>query len=57
MGANGVSIPYLYVGLFDGHGGAGCAVKVSKELHKLLHESLDDVLPYFSDKNKEDKTG
>ena len=37
--SNGVRrIPYLYVGLFDGHGGTGCAVKVSRELHNILHE-------------------
>ena len=27
VGMNGVAIPYLYIGLFDGHGGAGCAIK------------------------------
>lgn len=48
VGMNGVAIPYLYVGLFDGHGGAGCAIKVSKELHAILHEGLEDVLPYMA---------
>ncbi len=28
LGVNGIAIPYLYVGLFDGHGGTGAAVKV-----------------------------
>ena len=30
VGMNGVAIPYLYLGLFDGHGGAGCAIKARK---------------------------
>ena len=38
------SINYLYIGLFDGHGGPGCAVKASKELHQIVHEGLEDVL-------------
>ena len=37
-------INYLYIGLFDGHGGPGCAVKASKELHQIVHESLEDAL-------------
>ena len=32
VGMNGVAIPYLYLGLFDGHGGAGCAIKVRRTL-------------------------
>ena len=86
VGMNGVTIPYLYLGIFDGHGGAGCAIKerfffshffpivgidgrflncssnlqtyfgrnnkflaqVSKELHAILHEGLEDVLPYMA---------
>ncbi|TRY76263.1 hypothetical protein TCAL_02675 [Tigriopus californicus] len=51
-GMNGVIIPYLYVGVFDGHGGAGAAVKVSKDLHGILHEGLEDVLPYMVSVNK-----
>ena len=39
-----ISINYLYIGLFDGHGGPGCAVKASKELHQIVHESLEDAL-------------
>jgi len=52
IGMNGVTIPYLYIGIFDGHGGPGAAVKVSKELHGLLHESLEDVLPYIVNPDK-----
>lgn len=51
-GMNGVIIPYLYVGVFDGHGGSGAAVKVAKELHGILHEGLEDVLPYMVSANK-----
>ena len=40
-------INYLYVGLFDGHGGPGCAVKASKELQQIVHEGLDDALDYI----------
>ncbi len=40
-------IPYLYVGLFDGHGGPGCAVKASKELQQIVHEGLDDALDFI----------
>ena len=39
-----MSINYLYIGLFDGHGGPGCAIKASKELHQIVHESLEDAL-------------
>ena len=39
-----ILINYLYIGLFDGHGGPGCAVKASKELHQIVHESLEDAL-------------
>ncbi len=48
VGMNGVAIPYMYLGIFDGHGGSGCAIKVSKELHAILHEGLEDVLPYMA---------
>ena len=48
-----MTIPYLYVGLFDGHGGAGAAVKISKELHSMLHEGLEDVLPYMTNPDKQ----
>ena len=40
-------INYLYIGLFDGHGGPGCAVKASKELQQIVHEGLDDALEYI----------
>ena len=40
-------INYLYFGLFDGHGGPGCAVKASKELQQIVHEGLDDALDYI----------
>ncbi len=33
LGVNGVAIPYLYVGVFDGHGGTGAAIKVSGKLN------------------------
>jgi protein phosphatase 1H len=32
IGMNGVTIPYLYVGVFDGHGGPGAALKVKNEV-------------------------
>eukprot|EP00095_Tigriopus_kingsejongensis_P001652 maker-scaffold801_size95070-snap-gene-0.20 protein:Tk01652 transcript:maker-scaffold801_size95070-snap-gene-0.20-mRNA-1 annotation:"hypothetical protein DAPPUDRAFT_323991" len=51
-GMNGVEIPYLYVGIFDGHGGWGAAIKVSKELHTMLHEGLEDILPYMVNPEK-----
>lgn len=41
------AINYLYIGLFDGHGGPGCAVKASKELQQIVHEGLDDALDYI----------
>ena len=41
------TIKYLYIGLFDGHGGPGCALKASKELHQIVHEGLDDALHYI----------
>ena len=41
------SINYLYIGLFDGHGGPGCAVKASKELQQIVHEGLDDALDHI----------
>ena len=34
------SIQYIYIGLFDGHGGTGAALKASKELHQIVHEGL-----------------
>ena len=37
-------INYLYIGLFDGHGGPGCALKASKELHQIVHEGFEDAL-------------
>ena len=40
-------INYLYIGLFDGHGGPGCALKASKELQQIVHEGLDDALEYI----------
>ena len=40
-------IRYLYVGLFDGHGGPGVAIKASKELHQIVHEGLEDVIEYL----------
>jgi serine/threonine protein phosphatase PrpC len=30
-------INYLYVGLFDGHGGPGCALKASKGNHSYIN--------------------
>jgi len=36
---NGVTIPYLYIGVFDGHGGPGAALKV-KQIFFLLVWSL-----------------
>ena len=38
VGMNGVAIPYLYIGLFDGHGGAGCAIKEQPE---------SEFIPFF----------
>ena len=40
-------IQYLYIGLFDGHGGPGAAIKASKELHQIVHEGLEDVIEYL----------
>ena len=40
-------IRYLYIGLFDGHGGPGVAIKASKELHQIVHEGLEDVIEYL----------
>ena len=40
-------IRYLYIGLFDGHGGPGVAIKASKELHQIIHEGLEDVVEYL----------
>jgi len=40
-------IKYVYVGLFDGHGGPGAAIKASKELHQIVHEGLEDVVEYL----------
>ena len=41
------SVRYLYIGMFDGHGGPGAAIKASKELHQIVHEGLDDVVEYL----------
>ena len=49
---NGVEIPYLFIGLFDGHGGSGAGIKVAKEMHQILHEGLEDVLPYMLNPDK-----
>ena len=40
-------IKYLYIALFDGHGGPGVAIKASKELHQIVHEGLEDVVEYL----------
>ena len=40
-------IRYIYIGLFDGHGGPGAAIKASKELHQIVHEGLEDVVEYL----------
>ena len=40
-------IKYLYIPLFDGHGGPGVAIKASKELHQIVHEGLEDVVEYL----------
>ena len=50
-------INYLYVGLFDGHGGPGCALKASKELHQIVHEGLEDALEQIVNANKKEKEG
>ena len=50
-------IPYLYIGLFDGHGGPGCAVKASKELHQIVHEGLDDALEFIVAAHKSEELG
>ena len=42
------SIHYIYIGLFDGHGGTGAALKASKELHQIVHEGLEDVVEYLN---------
>ena len=50
-------INYLYFGLFDGHGGPGCAVKASKELQQIVHEGLDDALDYIVRAHKAEVEG
>uniref|UniRef100_A0A0K2V9R8 Protein phosphatase 1Hlike [Ceratitis capitata] n=1 Tax=Lepeophtheirus salmonis TaxID=72036 RepID=A0A0K2V9R8_LEPSM len=45
----GISIPYFFIGLFDGHGGPGTSVKASKELHLVVKQSLEDVLDMIID--------
>lgn len=47
---------YLYVGLFDGHGGPGCAIKASKELQQIIHEGLEDALDYIVEAYKAEVT-
>ena len=48
------TIRYLYIGLFDGHGGPGAAIKASKELHQIVHEGLEDVVNYLIQSDDED---
>ncbi len=40
LGVNGVAIPYLYVGVFDGHGGTGAAIKVSGKLNIIQRRRI-----------------
>ena len=40
-------VKYLYVAVFDGHGGPGAAVKAMKEMHEIVREGLDDVRDYL----------
>ena len=41
-------INYLYIGLFDGHGGPGCALKASKGTIHILFQNLPQFKVVFS---------
>jgi protein phosphatase 1H len=56
-GAVNKPITYLYIGLFDGHGGPGCAIKASKELQQIVHEGLDDALENIVAAHKVEQQG
>lgn len=37
-------LPYIYLGIFDGHAGYGAALAASNQFHHILHEKLVDAL-------------
>ena len=46
-GMIGVSVPYYYFAVFDGHAGWGAAVYASQHLQHILHNSLSKVVDYI----------
>ncbi|KAF2365113.1 PPM-type phosphatase domain [Trinorchestia longiramus] len=46
-GRLGVSVPYYYFAVFDGHAGWGAAVYASQHLHHILHTSLSKVSEFI----------
>ncbi|KAA0193114.1 hypothetical protein HAZT_HAZT000940 [Hyalella azteca] len=46
-GKIGVSVPYYYFAVFDGHAGWGAAVYASQHLHHILHTNLCKVVEFI----------
>ena len=43
--------------LFDGHGGNGMSTKLANELHLVIHQNLEDLLPSICEAWKEARQG
>lgn len=37
-------LPYVYLGIFDGHAGYGASLAASHQFHHILHEKLVDII-------------
>uniref|UniRef100_A0A6A7FUR5 Protein phosphatase 1H n=1 Tax=Hirondellea gigas TaxID=1518452 RepID=A0A6A7FUR5_9CRUS len=52
-GMLGVSLPYYYFAVFDGHAGWGAAVYASQQLQQILESSLNKVIEYILPDSKD----